>query len=291
MSLQTNTPTPNSRNYLNNRDMLVEIHKSKNSYCYFTKPEYADYDLIVNSKDDILSSVDAAFAAKAKKLKMAADSFMPTDLVFRVMCWDHIPELPAKETKTKPRLKKKAPSAIDEEVEDELILIDDIEPALADPVATKYVKLKFPPFVHYKITKDNKLELVGKSHWKGDLVTGQFSNEHGKPTNKLAMMWMKICERYVTKGNYRGYSFRDEMAAQGIYQLCNVGLQFNEAKSDNPFAFYTACITNSFNRVLNQEKKVREIRDDLIEIASLNPSYARQNASHVENFGGSDSAE
>ena len=35
-----------------------------------------------------------------------------------------------------------------------------------------------------------------------------------------------------------------------------IGLQFNEAKSDNPFAYYTtAAVNNSFTRVLNIEKK------------------------------------
>ena len=34
-------------NYLNNKDILKEIHKSKTTYCSYTKPEYADYDMIV----------------------------------------------------------------------------------------------------------------------------------------------------------------------------------------------------------------------------------------------------
>ena len=27
--------------------MLAEIHKSKNSYCFYKKPEYANYDIIL----------------------------------------------------------------------------------------------------------------------------------------------------------------------------------------------------------------------------------------------------
>jgi hypothetical protein len=34
-------------NYLNNKDILKEIHKSKTTYCYFVKDEYADYDIIL----------------------------------------------------------------------------------------------------------------------------------------------------------------------------------------------------------------------------------------------------
>ncbi len=34
-------------NYLNNKDILKEIHKSKTTYCYYTHPEYSEYDIIL----------------------------------------------------------------------------------------------------------------------------------------------------------------------------------------------------------------------------------------------------
>jgi hypothetical protein len=53
-------------------------------------------------------------------------------------------------------------------------------------------------------------------------------------------------------------------------------LQFDESKSENPFAYYTAAITNSFTRILNIEKKNQAIRDDLLEINDMMPSFTRQ---------------
>jgi hypothetical protein len=68
------------------------------------------------------------------------------------------------------------------------------------------------------------------------------------------------------------------MRGQAILQLSQIGLQFDESKSENPFAYYTAAVTNSFTRVLNLEKKNQNIRDDLLEEAGLTPSMTRQNS-------------
>jgi hypothetical protein len=137
--------------------------------------------------------------------------------------------------------------------------------------------VNFPPFQHYRFDKKDNLTCVGKSHWIGGMSNGNFSAEHGKMTNQLAMMYMKLCERYGTRANWRGYTYNDEMQSQALMQLSQIGLQFDESKSDNPFAYYTAAITNSFTRILNIEKKNQAIRDDLLEFNNMMPSFTRQN--------------
>lgn len=270
-------------NYLNNKDILKEIHKSKSTYCSFTKPEYADYDMIIDSvkkinKKNILQAkknradrlsrlaFEAAQEKSTEKLKL--DQFeikhtkIPsTDLVFRVMTWEHIP---VDESKSK--------KVIVEDSEEIATEYDDSEPGV-----TKYVKVNFPPFFHYKIDQQDDPYVVGKSHWSGSIAKGHFSKDHGTMTNKLAIMFMKLCERYATRSNWRGYTYNDEMRSQALLQLSQIGLQFDESKSSNPFAYYTAAITNSFTRVLNIEKRNQNLRDDILEINNLNPSYTRQN--------------
>ena len=111
-------------------------------------------------------------------------------------------------------------------------------------------------------------------------------------TDNLARMFLKLCERYATRGNVRGYTYNDEMRGQAILQLTQIGLQFDESKSDNPFAYYTAAVTNSFVRIINIEKRNQNIRDDILEMNGMNPSWTRQNSGGnngmtVErNFGG-----
>jgi hypothetical protein len=182
------------------------------------------------------------------------------------MTWEHIPTDVVKSKKTK------SPVVLDDE-DDPITEYDD---QIANPAASKFVKVNFPPFQHYKINKDGNPYCVGKSHWIGDLETGKFSRDHGTMTKTLAHMFIKLCERYATRSNWRGYTYNDEMRSQALLQLSQIGLQFDESKSQNPFAYYTAAITNSFTRVLNIEKRNQNLRDDILEMNGLTPSYTRQ---------------
>jgi hypothetical protein len=73
-----------------------------------------------------------------------------------------------------------------------------------------------------------------------------------------------------------GNSYVDEMRNHALLQLTMIGLQFDESKSDNPFAFYTTVTRNCFTRVLNLEKRGQHIRDDLLMMAGAAPSFSRQ---------------
>jgi hypothetical protein len=276
-------PKPPAKvNYLNNRDILKEIHFSKNTYCWFRNRDTDhQYDMILPSIDKINQrTVAEARRVRADRIKRETGEIIDpkkianTDIVFRITCWDHIPKAPKKLTKAEQKKKK---------LED-IFELDDVETDASDelvdvPVLNmNYVRLNFPPFEHFRLDEEKVPYIVGRSHWKGDLQTGEFCREHGNMTRKLAMMFMKLCERYATRSNWRGYTYNEEMRGQALLQLSQIGLQFDESKSQNPFAYYTAAITNSFTRILNIEKKMQNIRDDILEINGLNPSWTRQNS-------------
>jgi len=271
----TATPTPGRKvRYLNNRDLLAEIHKSKNSFSSFTKKEYSQHDIILTSLDKInirtiaeakrnrakrqgLEAFNAARAAGDKKIKLAEctkdyTTIAKTDVIIRIMTFDHIPLAPGRK-KTK------------------------------KTTADSHDKVNFPPFQHWKFDENDELICVGKSHWKGDLVKGHFSKDHGRITENLGKMFIKLSERYAQRSNWRGYTYIEEMRGQAVLQLSQIGLQFDESKSENPFAYYTAAVTNSFTRVLNIEKKNQNIRDDMLQENGLMPSLTRQTqAEHAE---------
>lgn len=291
MSLPSKKPV----NYLNNKDILKEIHESKTTYCHFAKPEYHRYDFIVDMpQDTIENSLEFAFKpetiqqakeTRATRLSLEAgtkdavspDDIPVTDLVFRVMTWDHVPVAPKQPRKTVKKKTAKDIFEFEEADPDEIFAdLEDAAPIKDEVDDMVHVKVNFPPFQHYKIDSNNSFYCVGKSHWNGDLKDGSFSKDHGQITNKLARMYIMMCEKYAMKFNWRGYTYNDEMRNSAILQLTYVGLRFNEAKSANPFAYYTAAITNSFCRVLNTEKRNQNIRDDILEINGLNPSWSRQ---------------
>ena len=253
-------------NYLNNKDLLEQIHLSKSSYCSYTDPKYTDYDLIVKDIGAInIRTVAQAKRNKAKKLtqieyeqrkkanpktklsecEIDYRKVQKDDLVFRVMTYEHVPDEPGR--KRNPR-----------------------------NIADRKEKVNFPPFQHWRYDRKGNLVCVGKSHWEGGLHNGKFNKDAGQATNELARMWMKLCERYATRGNVRGYTYNDEMQGQAILQLAQIGLQFDESKSNNPFAYYTAAVTNSFVRIINIEKRNQNIRDDILEMNNMMPSMTRQ---------------
>ena len=286
----TPTRTPAKTNYLNNRDILKEIHASKNTYCTYLDPVTDhQYDIILPTVERINQrTIAEARRNRADRLKREGIIVDPkkipnTDLVFRITCWEHIPWAPKKVTKAEAKKR-----AIEDILELDLTEQDDpLAELLEEPVLDpKHVRLNFPPFYHYRLDVNKTPYLVGKSHWRGDLTHGEFCRDHGQMTRKLATMFIKLCERYATRSNWRGYTYNEEMRGQALLQLSQIGLQFDESKSQNPFAYYTAAITNSFTRILNLEKKSQNIRDDVLEMNGLNPSWTRQNAGKKNpNFG------
>ena len=258
-------------NYLNNKDILKEIHKSKMTYCWLADENYGFFDIILEDVKKINRiSIKAARENKAAKMQYDAyqaamalhdpkdyrnkpkqkefavdpKSIAKEDLVFRVMTMEHIPLEPGRKKNPRNEAETKA-------------------------------KVNFPPFMHYAYVGD-EIKEVARSHWEGGIGNGHFNPEHGKITNKLGTMFLKLVERYSNRGNWRGYTYVDEMRGQALLQLSYIGLQFNEQKSDNPFAYYTAAVNNSFTRVLNLEKRNQMIRDDILIEQGHLPSYGRQ---------------
>lgn len=100
------------------------------------------------------------------------------------------------------------------------------------------------------------------------------SKSKGQMNNTLATMLQLLCNKYAKKGNFANYSYNDDMQAYAMLMLVKTWNSFDPQKSNNPFAFFTQCIKNSFIQYLNQERRQRDIRDETLLSCGLNPSHS-----------------
>jgi hypothetical protein len=242
--------------YLTNKELLASIHASKKTFCSFVDPAHADFDHITDDVKNVTSTLIEEIRLKKSRPRgmphIDIDTIDPETIVVRVMTYEHIPLDPDRIRKSR-------------------------------TTDQSYARTPFNPFKHY-ILKDGVPVEVCRSHWMGGIANGHFCIDHGKATNTLAKQWMMLAERYSRRANYRGYSYNEEFQGQALMQLSQVGLQFDESKSDNPFAFYTTVVKNSFVRIINLEKRNQVIRDDILEMSGASPSYSRQSESEWEHL-------
>lgn len=314
-------------NYLNNKDILKEIHKSKCSFCQFDDVIYKDFNEIIEDikvltdntvcsehygtwevkytiagdSEIICKTIDKLWRFKNSK-QFSTIKLLSNTLVSPMSCQDFIAKV-KQETVYKinyPNIvhnnkKKNKDNQLPVISESEILTGDLVfrhmtyEHIPLDPnwsakrikkfIWHGYMPINFPPFKHY-VMRNGVPMLVGLSHYKD----GEFSVNHGKVTDNLGRKYLMLTSKISQKPNFRGYSYLDDMISAAIMQLCENGLKFNEARGDNPFAFYTTVVVNSFKRVLNIEKKVRTLRDDLIENQNMSPSYTRQFENDVKTY-------
>lgn len=95
-------------------------------------------------------------------------------------------------------------------------------------------------------------------------------------SNNLASMLKLLVERYASRANFYGYSYKEDMQGEALCSLMKNALKFDVTRSSNPFAFYTSCIHNSFLGYMSHEKKQQRIRDQMLVDAGECPSYSFQ---------------
>lgn len=255
-------------NYLNNADLLREIHYSKMSYCNVESDSCYDYDIITDDIRNITNKLlQQGLENRIKRL---------TTEQLRVI---------QKERNCTP---KTALEFINQElvdsykthsINDVIVRIMTNEHVLTvEDDDTKAIRTNFKPYKHYQLKAHGHIEEVARSHWRGSIEGGDFSMTHGQLTNELGKMFIVLCDKIGMRSNYRGYSFLDEMKADARFQLTKNALLFDESRITvqlNPFAYYTTIVNHAFKAVLNSEKKNRDLRDDLLEDSGYDPSTTR----------------
>jgi len=117
---------------------------------------------------------------------------------------------------------------------------------------------------------DNKVFLQAMIEYKDKCDKAEKRNRKAPPvTNYIGECFLKIANHLSYRPNFINYTFRDDMISDGIENCLQYLKNFNPAKSNNPFAYFTQIIYYAFIRRIQKEKKQTSIKYRMIEQGNI----------------------
>ena len=112
---------------------------------------------------------------------------------------------------------------------------------------------------------DNKLFLEAMKEYRKSCNKAKREKQNKPPvTDYIGSCFLKIANHLSYRPNFINYTFRDDMISDGIENCLQYLDNFNPAKSNNPFAYFTQIIYYAFVRRIQKEKKQVTIKNRLI---------------------------
>ena len=96
-------------------------------------------------------------------------------------------------------------------------------------------------------------------------IADEEGNDVPQISNYLGECILKIANNLANKGNFNGYSFKDEMICDGIENCIKYFDKFNPEKSSNPFSYYTQIIYFAYLRRIAKEKQQYQLKHKIIQ--------------------------
>ena len=117
---------------------------------------------------------------------------------------------------------------------------------------------------------DNKKFLQAMIEYKDKCDKAEKRKRKAPPvTNYIGECFLKIANHLSYRPNFINYTFRDDMISDGIENCLQYLKNFNPAKSNNPFAYFTQIIYYAFIRRIQKEKKQTTIKYRMIEQGNI----------------------
>ena len=88
-------------------------------------------------------------------------------------------------------------------------------------------------------------------------------DKSGPMPNKLGEIFLIIATNLSNKSNFVGYTWKDEMIAEAVYTCVKYFKNFDQEKSNNPFAYITRICYNSFVNSIKKNNKHGQIKQEL----------------------------
>lgn len=117
-----------------------------------------------------------------------------------------------------------------------------------------------------RIKQEDNPHYIPKKDFNESITTWINENKNKKSRKDWSEMpsfvaecFMKIAEHYALKGNWRGYTYIDEMKAEARLNCIKYAHNYNPERGD-AFSYFTQYVHNSFLQVLASEKKQASLK-------------------------------
>ncbi len=112
---------------------------------------------------------------------------------------------------------------------------------------------------------NNKEFLAAMVEYKKSVNKAKRTKENKpKVPDYIGECFLKIANHLSYRPNFINYTYRDDMISDGIENCLQYLDNFNPAKSNNPFAYFTQIIYYAFVRRIQKEKKQVTIKQRMI---------------------------
>jgi hypothetical protein len=101
---------------------------------------------------------------------------------------------------------------------------------------------------------------VDKKAFYDDIVAYFNMPEPKNIPDSIGSAFMKIAAKFGSRGNFRNYTFNDEMIDDAVENMIYALKFFNPQKSNNPFGYFTKVALFAFLRRIQIEAKQQYIR-------------------------------
>lgn len=118
---------------------------------------------------------------------------------------------------------------------------------------------------------DNKEFFLEMAEYRKEYLLSLENNEP-KPriSESIGSKFLKIAYKLSNKGNFVGYTFKDEMVGNAIENMLKYAHNFNPDKTNNAFAYFTQIAWYAFVRRIIIEKKMYTTKAKMVQNMVIN---------------------
>ena len=94
-------------------------------------------------------------------------------------------------------------------------------------------------------------------------------NPNERIPESIGQIIILMAKRLATRYNFNAYTFKEEMISDGILRAVEVFNNYDCERWNNPFAYFTKVIFQTYVQRIKKEKDERKKRDNLIMVSDI----------------------